>query len=247
MRLISVSQATGVSAVCSSVYSDKTTKLRIIAHSRWRHGMEMLSVLLVLMCGKSTGHRWIPLTKGQWYVIVTTPSGKIGWPWDWLQYHSCYIFQQWKIDSYRHESCVYTYKMISCSKPLTWWNRYIPSKTSWYKGCWVAMSPWLVAMVLLCRINRALHSTRKGFQVPAPFQYWGQVMITYSAPILLWRHTGRDGVSNCLLNRPFRRRSKKTSKFRVTGLCAGNSPVIGEFPAQMASNAENVSIWWRHH
>ena len=34
---------------------------------------------------------------------------------------------------------------------------------------------------------------------------------------------------------------------RVTGLCAGNSPVTGEFPAQMASNAENVSIWWRHH
>ena len=44
----------------------------------------------------------------------------------------------------------------------------------------------------------------------------------------------------------FRRESKKTSKLRVTGLCAGNSPVTGEFPAQMASNAENVSIWWRH-
>ena len=43
------------------------------------------------------------------------------------------------------------------------------------------------------------------------------------------------------------RRSKKTSKSRVTGLCAGNSPGTGEFPAQMASNAENVSIWWRHH
>ena len=26
----------------------------------------------------------------------------------------------------------------------------------------------------------------------------------------------------------------------------GNSPVTGEFPAQMASNVENVSIWWRH-
>ena len=38
-----------------------------------------------------------------------------------------------------------------------------------------------------------------------------------------------------------------TSKLRVTGLCAGNSPVPGEFPAQMDSNAENVSIWWRHH
>ena len=40
---------------------------------------------------------------------------------------------------------------------------------------------------------------------------------------------------------------KKTSKLRVTGLCAGNSPVTGEFLAQMAFNAENVSIWWRHH
>ena len=69
---------------------------------------------------------------------------------------------------------------------------------------------------------------------------------------LLWRHNGREGVSNhqpheCLLNRSFMRRSKKTSKLRVTGLCAGNSPETGEFPAQMASNAENVSIWWRHH
>ena len=45
----------------------------------------------------------------------------------------------------------------------------------------------------------------------------------------------------------FRRRSKKTSKLRVTGLCVGNSPGTSEFPAQMASNAENVSIWWRHH
>ena len=40
---------------------------------------------------------------------------------------------------------------------------------------------------------------------------------------------------------------KKTSKLRVTGLCAWNSPGTGEFHAQMASNAENVSIWWRRH
>ena len=69
---------------------------------------------------------------------------------------------------------------------------------------------------------------------------------------LQWRHNGRDSVSNhqphdCLLSRLFRHRSKKTSKLRVTGLYAGNSPVTSEFPAQMASNAENVSIWWRHH
>ena len=44
-----------------------------------------------------------------------------------------------------------------------------------------------------------------------------------------------------------RRRFNKTSKLRVTGLFAGNSPWTGEFPAQRASNAENVSIWWRHY
>ena len=69
---------------------------------------------------------------------------------------------------------------------------------------------------------------------------------------LQWRHNWCDSVSNhqphdCLLNCLFRRRWKKTLKLRVTGLCMGNSPVTGEFPAQMASNAENVSIWWRHH
>ena len=41
--------------------------------------------------------------------------------------------------------------------------------------------------------------------------------------------------------------SKKTSKLSVTGLCEGNSPVTGEFPAQRASKAENVSIWWRYY
>ena len=71
-------------------------------------------------------------------------------------------------------------------------------------------------------------------------------------PSLRWRHNGHVSVSNhqphdCLLNRLLRCRSKKTSKLRVTGLCVGNSPGTGEFPAQMASNAENVSIWWRHH
>ena len=69
---------------------------------------------------------------------------------------------------------------------------------------------------------------------------------------LRWRYNGHDCVSNnqphdCLLNRLFRHRSKKTLKLRVTALCAGNSTGTGEFPAQKGSYAENVSIWWRHH
>ena len=69
---------------------------------------------------------------------------------------------------------------------------------------------------------------------------------------LQWRHNGRDGVSDyqphyCLFNRLFRLRSMKTSKLRVTGLCAGYSPMTRELPSQRASNGENASIWWRHH
>ena len=87
--------------------------------------------------------------------------------------------------------------------------------------------------------------------------HWGNYVIflvptLYSNTPLQWRHNGRDSISNhqphdCLLNRLLRRRSRKTSKLRVTGLCVGNSPGTSEFPAQMASYGENVSIWWYHH
>ena len=69
---------------------------------------------------------------------------------------------------------------------------------------------------------------------------------------LQWCHNERDGFSDyrhlyCLLNRLFRRGSKKASKLRVTGLCEGNHPVTGGFLSQRISNTENVSIWCRHH
>ena len=108
-------------------------------------------------------------------------------------------------------------------------------------------------LLLLCiktpsdQISRNLQGFRYELKLPNQFEIW-------QAPRqpLQWRHNERDGVSNhqpddCLLNRLFGRRSKKTSKLRVTNLCAGNSPVTGEFPAQRASNVENVSISWRHH
>ena len=73
------------------------------------------------------------------------------------------------------------------------------------------------------------------FLPPTPLN---SLLINHYPPIPLeWSHNGRDSVSNhqpddCLFNRLFRRRSKKTSKLRVTGLCAGNSPGTDEFPAQ---------------
>ena len=69
---------------------------------------------------------------------------------------------------------------------------------------------------------------------------------------LHWRHNERNGVSNhrrldCLLSLLFRRRSKKTSKPRVTALCEGNPPVTAGFPSQRSITAEmlpfdNVSM-----
>ena len=116
----------------------------------------------------------------------------------------------------------------------------------------------LLSCVLFCyfelermsRCKRALYWASFGFApttftvVPVIQKCWTKGLKTP----LLWRHNGRGSVWNhqphvCLLKCLFRRRSKKTSKLRVTGLCAGNSPGTGEFPAQMASNAENVSIW----
>ena len=82
--------------------------------------------------------------------------------------------------------------------------------------------------------------------------YIGDIICFILDTTLHWRNNEREGVSNhqshdCLLNCLFKLISKKISKLRVNGLCAGNSPVTGEFHAQRASNVENVSIWWHHH
>ena len=69
---------------------------------------------------------------------------------------------------------------------------------------------------------------------------------------LQWRHNERDGVSNhqphdCLLNSLFKAQIKENIKVPRHCPFMGNIPVTSEFLAQGASNAENVSIWWRHH
>ena len=109
-------------------------------------------------------------------------------------------------------------------------------------------NPWCIHwnFIQLCSLGSHWWVFRIGFS-NGMIQCWLICSMT-----LQWRHNEHDGISNhlhlpCLLNCWFRCRSKKTSKFRVTGLCMGNSPVTSEFPTQKASNTENVSIWWHHH
>ena len=74
-------------------------------------------------------------------------------------------------------------------------------------------------------------------------------------PITLqWRHNGRGSVldhqlHDCLLNFLFRRRSKKTSKLRVTGLCVGihrwpvNSPHKSRVTRKMFPFDDVIVTW----
>ena len=86
--------------------------------------------------------------------------------------------------------------------------------------CHLVAIHWTTVPVLYCKV-KSLDS----------FEYRAPADFTTMCPIftLRWNHNERNGVSNhqphdCLLNRLFRRRSKKTSKLRVPGLCDGNSP-----------------------
>ena len=61
-------------------------------------------------------------------------------------------------------------------------------------------------------------------KIKKPFDWFSSCGCCISRA-LQWRHNASDSVSNhqprdCLFNRLFGGRSKKTSKFRVTGLCA---------------------------
>ena len=57
-------------------------------------------------------------------------------------------------------------------------------------------------------------------------------MVMATKVALQQRHNEHGSISNhqcldCLLNCLFKPRSKKTSKFHITGLCEGNSPIKG--------------------
>ena len=59
----------------------------------------------------------------------------------------------------------------------------------------------------------------------------------------IWNYRSTE----CLFNSLFRLTTKKHQRSASLSLCQGNPPVTGGFPAQRDSNAENISIWWRHN
>ena len=69
--------------------------------------------------------------------------------------------------------------------------------------------------------------------------------VHYSDVILSTMETQITGVS--IVCSPVCSDQRKYQSSALLALCEGNSPVTGEFPSQKASNAENLSVWWRHH
>ena len=98
------------------------------------------------------------------------------------------------------------------------WKRYF---VFWFKfrGCLFPMVQFIVSKSTLVLAT---------IWCPQATRHYNDVIMSAMAfQITMQLH-------DCLLNRLFMRRSKKTSKLGVTGLCAGNSPGTGEFPAQIA-------------
>ena len=93
---------------------------------------------------------------------------------------------------------------------------------------------------LLCHTRHNVHGSQDRYSVMLHFHYIDIIMSAMPSQITSITIVYSTVYSGAV-------KKKTLSKLRVTGLCAGNSPVAGEFPAQRDSNAENVSIWWSHH
>ena len=173
--------------------------------------------------------------------------------------------------------CVSTLTIISSDNGLSpgrrqaiiWTNAWImliwtlKNKLQWNENSWISFKK----VHLKCRLENGEHFVSASvclrccqgpflFRPPqansleshdAYMRQWtgSLLVITITSQWARWR---LKSSASRLLTQPFiQAQIKETIRALFTGLCAGNSSVTDENPAQMASNAENVSIRWRHH
>ena len=143
--------------------------------------------------------------------------------------------------------------MFICNGLIKWWPIYwslectsTPIFINWpydWPTCPSAKKQQIRAIQADCTMSR-LHVSN----APPALQPWinnGRHLDTISFPnsndvIMTAIVSQITGVTFYLSNRLLRRRSKKTSKLRVTHLCEGNPPVTHGFPSQRASNTEHA-------
>ena len=145
-------------------------------------------------------------------------------------------------------------------QPWGWWFE-TPSRPSWRHCNAATKCLGLSDNIVLSTETKPTCNHQCARLIPLNIQNFMK-MCWYETQIIPWL----SGVSNhqpidCLLNRLFKRRSKETSKFRATGLCAGILPGTGEFPHKWTVTEESrfdemakidyhwsllFSSWWRH-
>ena len=147
--------------------------------------------------------------------------------------NQCWLIVNWTISEILIEIHIFSVKKM--------WLKMSPAKlaTILSRGRWVKKDEMNTRNhpIQIKKRNFLINAKAKDYDVryfSSPInmhiKWCFNVLIVIWAYSLQWRHNELAGVSNhqphdCLLNRSFRRGSKKTSKLRVTGLCVGNSPV----------------------
>ena len=194
--------------------------------------------LLTLFGFKDFGHHWFR----KWHFAYSASC-------DYLKFTSRIAFHWKEFENFLFLSLCFQsnifvkkiYLKLLSAKCWSIWQM----TTCWYHRYAICRCRW----VSVFRGRRSLHA---GYWILITWYcQWYRPQCLPCICALQWRHNEHNGVSNhqpqdCLLDCLFKAKINEISKLRVTGLCAGNSPVTGEFPAQRASNAENVSIWWYH-
>ena len=123
------------------------------------------------------------------------------------------------------------------------WSTLVQTTASHHLNqCWLTLGD-----VLLHSPQSNIHLNIRDFNSQAVFEIDTFEISVQNDDVIMGAMESQITSLTIVYSTVYSDRSKKTSKLRVTGLCVGNSPGTGEFPAQMASNAENVSNWWRHH
>ena len=155
-----------------------------------------------------------------------------------------YIFTALKICnivlfSYLHGDSVYPFGIMWTTRDIAKFKKYTNIKSR-YDYAYALIS----AIALKRYIGTSMTLRYEERVTPGRVKVALVFTVAYALTITVTSNYQR---LDCLLNRLFRHKSKKTSKLHVTDLCDSNQPVTGGFPSQRAGNAEDVSIWWRHH
>ena len=142
-----------------------------------------------------------------------------------------------------HVTSLYWYAMIHAHTPFRWYfgiDNYIPTAQYWYY--------WHPAEMRMCHWSDG-DKFCKLHPVDLLRAWFCHSKTNHT---IQWRHNDHDGVSKSPASRLFtqlfiqtqiKENIKATRHWPLCGEFTGT----GEFPAQRASYAENVSIWWRHH